>query len=154
MPMMPHGHPYKSRTGPRPDLKGQPWASRVAGCTLDAHGCPFKSRQGPCGICTGDHGASQACPYGPRTGFRRGLMGKVHLTLLWANRGQSRYGARTVFKRGCPRPDWPWCASGAPYQSHVGSDRDRYPGSEMAALSVWLKVLFLWTIVQVESRKV
>ncbi len=38
------------------------------------------------------------------------------------------YGARTGSKRGCPCPDWPRCAHGAPYQSRTGSGRERYLG--------------------------
>ncbi len=38
------------------------------------------------------------------------------------------YGARMGFKRGCPCPDWPQCARGAPYKSRTGSGRECYLG--------------------------
>ncbi len=94
-PVMPHGRPYKSRTGPSQDLKGHPFDL--------AMGKPW------------------AIPYGARTGLK------------W----------------GCPCPEWPRCACGAPYQSRTGSVRERYVGHVTFVSQFWQCQCSIWNIYSV-----
>ncbi len=67
-------------------------------CTLDALSNPVR---GPCGICTGDQGASRACPYGD-----------YHRIWPGAHRDLSR-----------PRTGMPVMPLGLPYKSRMGPGR-------------------------------
>ncbi len=117
MPVMPHGRPYKSHTGPCRDLKGQPWASKSGG-------------QYWAKLVWLTMGCSWACPYGAHTGFPWGLLGRhAHMgpVLDWIGISLARtgpcvswcpvlilYGIRLETLSGClvdarrvPRSIWP-----------------------------------------------
>ncbi len=85
--------------GPCPVHHGHPFW--VTSCTLDALSNPGWA---PCGICTGDHGASQACPYGAR----------------------SNPGARPVKSCDRPRTGFDWALWVCPIKSRTGPSRGRY----------------------------
>ncbi len=87
----------------------------VASCTLDAQSNPDRA---PCGICTGDQGASRACPYGAR----------------------SNLGARPVKSRDRPRTGFDRALRAFPVKSRRGPSRGRYLGNASQTYKVVHKI--------------
>ena len=127
------------RLGPVRDLTGHAQSARlnpVQGLPRDLTGRAPGFDRAPYGHARDAPGSPvQICPF----------------DLAMRKPGACPYGARTGLKRGCPCPDSPRCARDAPYQSRTGSDRDRYLGNFLATFLSFCKLLALPSLASANS---